>query len=159
MALARHILHRLEMAQDHRDLSDEENWLKRELKQHCLVLASLERTIARLWSRVRYLKEGDANTSFFHKQASFRKRKNFISKLVVGDRVVTSQEDKHQVLHEFFDGVLGRARTRSATLDLTVFHRAGIDLSDLDAPFSEEEAWSTIKSLPADRRRDLMDHW
>ena len=51
----------------------------------------------------------------------------------------------------FFDGVLGRARTRSATLDLTVFHRAGIDLSDLDAPFLEEEAWSTIKSLPADR--------
>jgi len=32
-----------------------------------------------------------------------------------------------------------------------VFHRAGIDLSDLDAPFSEEEAWLTIKSLPADR--------
>ena len=44
----------------------------------------------------------------------------------------------------FFDGVLGRARTKSATLVLT-------DLSDLDAPFLEEEAWSTIKSLPADR--------
>ena len=44
----------------------------------------------------------------------------------------------------FFDGVLGRARTKSATLVL-------IDLSDLDAPFLEEEAWSTIKSLPADR--------
>jgi len=91
LALARHILHHLEMAQDLRDLSDDENWLRCELKRHYLVLSSLERTIARLRSRVRYLKEGDANTSFFHKQASFSKRKNFISKLVVGDHIATSQ--------------------------------------------------------------------
>ena len=45
LALARHILHRLEMAQDHRALSSDENWLRCKLKQHCLFLASLERTI------------------------------------------------------------------------------------------------------------------
>jgi hypothetical protein len=78
LALARHISHRLEMAQDRRELSSDENWLRSKMKQHCLFLASLERTIARLRSRVRYLKEGDANTSFFHKQAGFRKRKNLI---------------------------------------------------------------------------------
>jgi len=27
----------------------------------------------------------------------------------------------------------------------------GVDLSTLDAPFSEDEVWSTIKSLPSDR--------
>jgi hypothetical protein len=32
LALARHILHRLEMGQDHRDLSFEENWLRSKLK-------------------------------------------------------------------------------------------------------------------------------
>jgi len=31
------------------------------------------------------------------------------------------------------------------------FHRTGIDLSFLDLPFSEEEVWATICSLPADR--------
>ena len=72
LALARHILYNLELAQDNRELSLEENWLRRNLKRHCLVLASLERTIARLRSRIRYLKESDANTSFFHKQAGFR---------------------------------------------------------------------------------------
>ena len=81
LALARHILHHLEIAQDIRDLSVDENWLRCELKRHCLVLSSLERTIARLHSRVRHLKDGDANTSFFHKQASCRRRKNFIYKL------------------------------------------------------------------------------
>lgn len=62
LALAREVLHRLEIAQDIRSLTADENWLTKELKQHCLVLASLERTIARLRSRVRYLKDGDANT-------------------------------------------------------------------------------------------------
>jgi hypothetical protein len=66
LGLAREILHRLEMAQDSRVLSPDELWLLRKLKQQCLVLASLERTVARLRSRVQYLKDGDANTSFFH---------------------------------------------------------------------------------------------
>jgi len=84
LALARHILHNLEVAQDHRELSAEEDWLRCKLKKHCLVLASLERTIARLRSRIRYLKENDANTSFFHKQAGFRKHKKLHSKACSG---------------------------------------------------------------------------
>src|SRR6185437_10043405 len=112
------------MAQDHRALSSEEDWLRRKLKQHCLTLASLERTIARLRSRVRHLKEGDANTAFFHKQASFRKKKNFIAKLVVDDQVFTAQQDKHNVLYEYFDGILGTAVPRASSLDMLAFHRA-----------------------------------
>jgi len=111
----------------------------------------LERTIARLRSRVRYLKDNDANTSLFHKQASCRKRKNFIPKLLVDSRVVTTQEDKHQVLLDHFDGILGRARTRSTSLNLEAFHRAGVNLPSLEAPFTEDEVWATIKALPADR--------
>lgn len=53
LALAREVLHRLEMAQDRRLLSSDEEWLRKELKRLCLRLASLERTIARLRSRVR----------------------------------------------------------------------------------------------------------
>jgi hypothetical protein len=51
------------------------------VKMHCLSFSSLERTIARLRSRVLYLREGDANTSFFHLQVRFNKKKNFIAKL------------------------------------------------------------------------------
>ena len=150
-ALARHVLHHLEMAQDSRSLSDGEDWLRRELKRHCLVLSSLERTIARLRFCVRYFKEGDANTSFFYKQASYRQRKNFIAKLKEGERIVTTQHDKHQILLEHFDSVLGTAAQRASTLDLAAFHRTGPDLSALEAPITEDEVWATIKSLPADR--------
>ena len=81
LGLAREVMHRLEMAQDNKILSREEIWLLRQLKQHCLVLASLQRTVARLRSRIQFLKEGDANTQFFHRQACYRKKRNFISKL------------------------------------------------------------------------------
>lgn len=53
LALAREVLHRLEIAQDNRLLSTHKSWLKSELKRLCLTLSSLERTIARLRSRVR----------------------------------------------------------------------------------------------------------
>lgn len=129
----------------------DEEWLRRELKRHCLRLASLERTIARLLSRVGYIKDGDANTSFFHKQLAFRKRKNYISKLIDGDQVVTLQEDKLKVMHDFYDTMLGIAPTRTTSLDLQYFHRSGFDLAGLDNVITEEEVWKTIKSLPAER--------
>jgi hypothetical protein len=77
------------------------------------------------------LKEGDANTSFFHKQASFRKRKNFISKIVDGDRIVTAQEEKQQVFFDYFNGLLGTAMPRIATFELPAFHRPGLDFPSL----------------------------
>jgi hypothetical protein len=92
--MAKEILHRLEIEQDSRQLTKNEEWLRKKLKLHCLGLAPLERTIARLRSRILSLKERDANTSFFHQQARFRKKKNFIPKLKVGDEIAVSQEDK-----------------------------------------------------------------
>jgi hypothetical protein len=53
----------------------------------------MERTIARLRSRIKYLKEGDANTKFFHMHARFRKKRNFISYLEEEGSVVTNHED------------------------------------------------------------------
>jgi len=151
LGLAREILHRLEIAQDSRALTPEEDWLRCESKRYCLVLSSLERTVARLRSRIRFLKDGDANTALFHSQARFRKRKNFISKLIQNGEVVTSQEDKHAAFFEYFDGLIGTPLVRASTLDLDFFHRGGIDLSALDAPITEDEVWLTIKNLPADR--------
>lgn len=127
------------MAQDKRLLTWEESWLLRKLKQHCLVLASLERTIARLRSRILYLKEGDANTSFFHVQSHYRNKKNHIHSMLDGDRVVTSQEQMEEVLHNYYLNVLGSDPQRQFTLNLSCCHRAALDLSALDLPFTEKE--------------------
>jgi hypothetical protein len=111
----------------------------------CLTLASLERSIARSRSRIRFLKDGDANTSLFHRTVTYRKRKNFISKLVMDDQTVTNQEDKQQVMFDFFEQLLGTVGSRNCSLNFGFFHQHGADLSALDQPISEEEVWDSIK--------------
>lgn len=121
MGIAREILHRLEIAQDNHPLTPEELWLCCEAKKHCLVVASLERTIAHLRSRIRFLKDGDANTSLFHSQAKSIKHKNYIPKLVVDDHVYITQDEKQEVMFDYFDGLLGTAHQRSSILNLDFF--------------------------------------
>src|SRR5438105_3440973 len=79
--MAKEILHTLEVARDSRSLSLSEEWLRRRLKHHILALASLERTVARLRSGLLWLKEGDANSSYFHQHARYKKKKNFMAAL------------------------------------------------------------------------------
>jgi hypothetical protein len=151
LGLAREVLHRLEMAQDSRPLSSEERWLLQKLKQHCLVLASLERTVARLRSRLHYLRDGDANTKKNHQQARYRKKRNFISHLEIEGGAVTSHEQMQGVLDDFFSNLLGSNIQRPFSLNLAACHRDAIDLSSLEAPFSEEEVRATIGALPSDK--------
>lgn len=145
LGMAKEILHQLEIARDSRDLSPGEEWLRKKLKLHCLGLASLERTIARFCSRILHIREGDANTSFFHQHAQFH-RKNFIAKLQVGDMLVTSQEDKHKAVFDFYEQLRGSDVDRNCTLNVPAVHNSQHDLSSLEEPFSEE-VWATIKMM------------
>jgi exonuclease III len=58
IAIANTVIFRLDVAQESRVLSQEEQWLRRTLKLAMLGLASLERTIARQRSRLRWVREG-----------------------------------------------------------------------------------------------------
>ncbi|WVZ63220.1 hypothetical protein U9M48_012865 [Paspalum notatum var. saurae] len=151
LGMAKEILHRLEIAGDSRALSVGEEQLRKKLKLHCLGLASLERTVARLCARILYLRERDANTSFFHQQARYRKKKNFIAKLQVADQVLVTQEDKQEAVLNFYENLLGKAEEMDYALRLTELGILPHDLSSLDAPFTEEEVWATIKDLPMDK--------
>jgi len=85
LLMAKEIVHHLDIAQESRPLQPNELWLRNNLKKHSLALSSLLRTISRLRSRMNWLKDGDANTRLFHQHARYRKKKNFIPKLHVGD--------------------------------------------------------------------------
>jgi hypothetical protein len=84
-------------------------------------------------SRLNWLKEGDANTTYFQHHARYRKKKNFMAKLKVVDRVLTDQEEKKQAVWDFYNNLLGMSGQREFTLDLQAFHRPAIDLSDIGA--------------------------
>jgi hypothetical protein len=73
IAMANIIIFRLDVAQERRSLTLGELWLRRTLKLTVLGLASLERTMARQRSRIKWLKEGDANTKLFHIVANGRR--------------------------------------------------------------------------------------
>jgi hypothetical protein len=89
-----------------------------------LGLASLSRTIARQKSWYRYLRDGDANTKFFHLQACHRKRKSYIPTFVHEGLTFTSDEAKSEAVFNYYNALLG-----------TRFHRLHrIDLDCLDLP-------------------------
>uniref|UniRef100_A0A453RCP1 Endonuclease/exonuclease/phosphatase domain-containing protein n=1 Tax=Aegilops tauschii subsp. strangulata TaxID=200361 RepID=A0A453RCP1_AEGTS len=73
LAISRELLLRFDAAQEQRALSLHEVWLRRLIKLSYLGLASLERTIARQRARIASLKDGDANTTLYHRQCTYRK--------------------------------------------------------------------------------------
>jgi hypothetical protein len=151
--MAKEIIHRLEIARDSRDLSNREEWLRKKLKLHLLGLASLERTIARLRSRILYLKEEDANTSFFTiKPVSERKRILLLSCIQKSQiSMAISQEEKQAAVLKFYEKTLGTAESRPLTLNLSEIGMQEHDLASLDNPFTEEELWAAVKDLPLDK--------
>jgi hypothetical protein len=64
--MALDVIKRLDVAQEHRDLSAQETRLRAALKRKILGLASIERARKKQASRVTHICEGDANTKFFH---------------------------------------------------------------------------------------------
>lgn len=152
---AQELLQRLDIAQETRSLIPEEAWLRRQLKQRCLALASLNHTILRARSQIDWLSEGDANTQFFHAHAKFRKGKKYISKLHVGDRILTGHEDKEQAIWNFYNSLLGTPEPRGNTLNLATFYQNPHNLDEVDAPIAESEVWQTIKNMPMDKALGL----
>jgi len=151
LALAKEIIHQFDIAQDSRPLQPNELWLRNNLKKHTLALTSLLRTVARLRSRIDWLKEGDANTRLFHMHARHRKKKNFIARLQEGDRILTTHEDKAAAILDFYSNLIGKESDRDRTIDLDRLDLPSFDLEALESPFSDEEVWNTIKELPSDK--------
>jgi hypothetical protein len=148
LSMAHEVILQLDHAQETTALSAEEVRLRRGLKGRVLGLASLDRTIARQRVRVAGIADRDANSQFFRILASSRRRRNFIGCLHHGDRVATLQHDKEELATDFFVDILGRAQRRTHDISLAAAGLAAVDLSQLEAVFSEQEVWTAIKGMP-----------
>ena len=79
--IANEVIFRLDVAQESRRLSEEENILQQDLKIRILGLAAIERSRRRQVSRLNFIKAGDACTRFFHLKMAARKRRQYIPSL------------------------------------------------------------------------------
>jgi hypothetical protein len=80
---------------------------------------------------------------------AFRKKKNVITKLMSNEHLVTSQEEKQNVMLEFYEGLIGTAHPRTSTLDLQQFHIPNVELAELDSPITKK--YGIQSSLRADK--------
>jgi len=83
--------------------------------------------------------------------ARHRKRKNFIGKLISGDRICTSHKDKASVIDDYYENLLGICTAKEHTINLADLGINAQDMSELDLPFTEDEVWRTIQQLPSDK--------
>lgn len=141
----------MDKAQENRPLTAEENDLRKELKRKSLGLASLERTIARMRSRVTWVLEGDACTRFFQIQSTYRRQKNRILRLKIEHGLAITHKEKAGALFAHYTKIMGTEGDRTQVIDLEAIGIKGTQLDHLDAPFIEAELWETIKPLPNDK--------
>nr|ABA95403.1 retrotransposon protein, putative, unclassified [Oryza sativa Japonica Group] len=97
------------------------------------------------------LKEGDTNTKFFHLHARARRRKNFITHLRDGDQLAISHDALQELASSHFCATLGTSVERELALDLHSLGLCPVQLEGLDCPFTEDEVWAVIKSLPSNK--------
>jgi hypothetical protein len=141
LMIAREVVMRLDVAMESRLLSPDERRLRAHLKHTYLGLASLERTIARQRAKIAWLREGDANTTFFHEHAAYRRQKNVIHSLQVGGAVISDHATMAEAAFTHFEGLLGTSVERQHSLDLDFLDTHSEDLSELEAGFTEDEIW------------------
>lgn len=149
--MAMDLIYRLDHASDHRPLTRPEFELRKVLKRKLLGLCSLERSIARQRSRLLHLKEGDANTEFFHWHARQRQRRNLVTCIKKDGELVTGHDDIASVVDDYYDGLFGSAPRRGALLLMDQLGLPRRDLSHLERRFTEEEVEKVVKSMPQDK--------
>ncbi|XP_073367970.1 uncharacterized protein [Aegilops tauschii subsp. strangulata] len=151
LAMAMELIARLDAAADKRSLTIIEHDLRKLLNKKLLGLCSLERTIARQRSRLLFLKEGDANTGFFHKHAAYRQRKNAILSLQQQGEIISGQDNISAAVDTYYDNLLGDSQARTASINLDLLDLPSYDLSHLEVQFTVEEVEKVIMAIPLDK--------
>jgi len=105
-----------DIAQENRELNEAEFRIRAKLKKKVLGWAVIERARKRQCARATNLKEGDANTRYFHLRANGRRRKNFIQRLRVGLGWVVSHQEKQEIIHAHFSAMLAAPPNRTKDL-------------------------------------------
>ncbi|KAL4388335.1 hypothetical protein GQ457_09G021820 [Hibiscus cannabinus] len=102
-------------------------------------------------SRLKLFKEGDRNTNFFHLTASVRSKVNHIQCLRVNGNLLKDQHGIATAFEDHFKGSYNRSSTLPVKDFVVNFRRLKqSNVLRLEAPFSEEEVWSALRTSDED---------
>ncbi|GMJ00001.1 hypothetical protein HRI_003669300 [Hibiscus trionum] len=118
-------------------------------------LSDCFRNEERIWlqnSRLKWFKDGDRNTRFFHISASYRKKNNQMLAVALGDKVISNPEDIKKTVHDFFSAAYNRSSTLEVdNINLDFSHLSQDQRIRLERPFSEEEVWEALANTDSSR--------
>ncbi|XP_073109472.1 uncharacterized protein [Elaeis guineensis] len=112
-----HKINELDEAEEQRYLSLEERKIRADLKLPLDSLLQQEETLWQQRLRNLWLREGDRNTKFFHISASNRMRKNQISEIQQGSRVLRAQPEIEQAFLDYYSSLLRTAGSSMVEID------------------------------------------
>ncbi|KAF3785524.1 retrotransposable element ORF2 protein [Nymphaea thermarum] len=121
----------------------------REQLNHILLM---EEIYWRQKSRIKWLKDGDANTKFFHESVKSRRRRNKINVITVDGQKLEEEEDIRKAFHDHLSHLLSKG---NETGRLSCKMREGKTVTaaenvSLLAPISEEEIIWVVKGADPD---------
>ncbi|XP_020262570.1 uncharacterized protein LOC109838550 [Asparagus officinalis] len=99
-------------------------------------------------SRIQWLKEGDANTSFFHRTASVHKKSNYIVSINHLGSEIYEQEEISKAFHDYYSNLFGQANNSNMTVNWECLYPDQLpSLSSLEDTFSETEIKHVVFSM------------
>ncbi|GLT40913.1 hypothetical protein SLA2020_150100 [Shorea laevis] len=129
------------------DLNDEDVQLRR---SNFLELWKQQKVKESMWrqkARITWIKDGDANTRFFHRSVNGRRRRNDIVSLQVGDQHMDQVQEIKEGVADYFENLFTEERWQRPHLDGIDFKKISAeDNSLLLAPFNEEEVKRAVWS-------------
>jgi hypothetical protein len=142
----------LDRTEEVRQLTEEEKDRRRQISKELEASLLQEEISWRQKSRIRWLKEGDKCTKFFHQVANVNRRNNSIESLVVNGMPISDPTIVSNHIVNFYDTLFTEPLSRRPRLDNLEFDMLlDSDASSLEEPFEEREVWKVIKGMDGDK--------
>jgi len=141
----------LDVVQEHRQLSEDEISLRRDLKVRFLGLTAVEKLRAKQKSRLTHIKANESSSKLFFLYANGRRRKNFIRQLVTQDGIKLTQQEKADAVFQHFTSRIGESQNREVTVDWDTINLVSQNLQHLEVDFTKEEVKQVIHDIASDK--------
>jgi hypothetical protein len=142
----------LDRLEEERSLNEVEKERKRQICRELEASLLQEEISWRQKSRIRWLKEGDKCTKFFHQVANANRRNNSIESLVVDGTLSSDPTIVSNHIVNFYDSLFTETHGWKPRLDNLEFDTlSNSEALSLEEPFEEREVWEVIKGMDGDK--------